>query len=96
YQQSRIAQEHAAEQRRLSVEVPMPSSGLAAMLQLAPQAQLQHLVDRPELRKELTQLSHMLERRLAPQERKALHDDDFDTAQKSLGVSMEQATQISH
>ncbi|WP_170873291.1 BID domain-containing T4SS effector, partial [Brucella intermedia] len=41
YQQSRIAQEHAAEQRRLSVEVPMPSSGLAAMLQLAPQAQLQ-------------------------------------------------------
>ena len=94
YQQSRIVQEHSAEQRRVSQEVPMPSADLAKVLRSMPEAQVQQFSERPDLRRELTQLSIAFDKRLAPLEHKALHDGDMAFAQRSLSVSSQQISQI--
>ncbi|PRA80168.1 hypothetical protein CQ054_21255 [Ochrobactrum sp. MYb29] len=94
YQQLRIVQEHRAEQRRVSQEVPMPSADLLKVLRSIPEAQEQRFSERPDLHKELTQLSVAFDKRLAPHEHKAFYVGDLASAQRSLGVSATQVSQI--
>ncbi|MBA8862433.1 hypothetical protein FHW19_004179 [Ochrobactrum anthropi] len=94
YQQSRIVQEHSAEQRRVSQEVPMPSADLSKVLRSTLEAQVQQFSERLDLRKELTQLSVAFDKRLAPHEHKAFYVGDLVSVQKSLGVSAVQVSQI--
>ncbi|WP_408914400.1 hypothetical protein [Brucella pseudogrignonensis] len=74
----------------------MPSADLAKVLRSMLEAQVQQFSERPDFRKELTQLSVAFDKRLAPHEHMALHDGNLASAQKLLGVSAEQVSQIAH
>ena len=94
YERRRITEIHDVEQRRLSQEVPAPSSQLATALRSPPEDRIAQLQASPDLQKELTRISVQLDRRLAPQEHKAFQVNDLVSAQKSIGVPMEHVRQI--
>lgn len=94
YEQGRVVQDHSAEQRRVSQEVPAPSAQLAAALQSSADDRLTHFQANPDMRKELTRLSVQLDKRLAPHEHKAFQTGDLASAQRLIGVPMEQIRQI--
>ncbi|MBA8862771.1 hypothetical protein FHW19_004522 [Ochrobactrum anthropi] len=94
YERRRVTEAHASEQRRLGQEVPAPSPQLSVALRAPLEEQLAHFQANPDMRYELTRLSVHLDRRLAPHEHKAFQVGDLASAQKSIGVPMEQIRQI--
>ena len=94
YERRRITEIYDVEKRRLSQEVPAPSSQLATALRSPPEDRIVQLQASPDLQKELTRISVQLDRRLAPHEHKAFQVGDLASAQKSIGVPLEHVRQI--
>ncbi|WP_157803312.1 BID domain-containing T4SS effector [Brucella pituitosa] len=94
YERRRITEIYDVEQRRLRQEVPAPSSQLSAALRSMPEERVAHFRECPDLHKELTRISVQIDRRLAPHEHKAFQVGDLVSAQKSIGVPMEQVKEI--